>query len=128
MKKIGISDITLKKLSTEREVSLLFREKTAIAVCADNLGINAIELAPVKNPREDAIINKTISQKVKNAIIAIPIGFNCEDVSIAWESIKEAKNPRLQVELPTSTVLMEYNFHIKFVFHTILLIIYYIIL
>ena len=63
MKKITISDITLKKLSQDREVALLFREKTAIAVCADSLGADTVELAPVKNPREDAIVYKTIAQK-----------------------------------------------------------------
>ena len=61
MKNISISDITLKKLSQDREVALLFREKTAIAACADSIGANTIELAPVANRREDAIIYKTIS-------------------------------------------------------------------
>ena len=113
MKKIYITDITLKKLSQDREVALLFREKTAIAVCADVLGADAIELAPIKNLREDTIIYKTISQNVKNAVVTIPVGFTKEDVEIAWECIKEAKNPRLQVELPVSTVQMEYTYHIK---------------
>ena len=58
MKKICISDITLKKASHEREVELLFREKTAIAACADSLGNDSIELAPIKNLREDTIIYK----------------------------------------------------------------------
>ncbi len=113
MKKIKITDITLKKLSQEREVALLFREKTAIAVCADAIGADAIELAPIKNLREDTIIYKTISQNVKNAIVTVPVGFNKEDVENAWECVKEAKNPRLQVELPVSTVQMEYTYHIK---------------
>ena len=75
MKKIKITDITLKKLSGEREISLLFREKTAIAACADALGVDAIELAPVKNLREDTIVYKTISQRVEKATVAIPSGF-----------------------------------------------------
>ncbi len=113
MKNITISDITLKKLSQDREAALLFREKTAVAVCADGIGANVIELAPIKNPREDAIICKTISQNVKNAIIAVPVGFDKESVATAWDCIKEAKKPRLQIELPASTVLMEYTYHIK---------------
>jgi len=113
MKKTNISDITLKKLSQEREISLLFREKTAIAACADSLGVDAVELAPVKNVREDTIIYKTISQKINNASVAIPVGFTVEDVNCAWECVKEAKNPRLQIELPVSTVQMEYIYHIK---------------
>lgn len=113
MNKIKITDITLKKLSQEREVALLFREKTAIAACADALRVDAIELAPIKNLREDTIIYKTIAQKVQNAVIAIPAGFTAEDVAAAWECVKDAKNPRLQIEVPVSTVQMEYTYHIK---------------
>lgn len=113
MRKIEITDITLKKLSQDRDVSLLFREKTAIASCADSLGVDAVELSPVKSVREDTIIYKTISQNVKKSTVAIPVGFTKESLEEAWECVKDAVNPRLQVELPTSTVQMEYNYHIK---------------
>ncbi|MBQ6847098.1 MAG: hypothetical protein IJO61_08205, partial [Oscillospiraceae bacterium] len=113
MKKISITDITLKKLAGERGVSLLFREKTAIAEAADSLGANAVELAPIKNVREDTIIYKTIAQNIKKSIVAIPVGFAAEDVAAAWECVKDAASPRLQVEVPTSTVQMEYIYHIK---------------
>lgn len=113
MRKINVTDITLKKLSQDREVALLFREKTAIAVCSDSIGIDAVELAPVKSLREDTIVYKTIAQNVQNAVLAIPVGFTAEDVKNAWECIKEAKNPRLQVEVPVSTVQMEYTYHVK---------------
>lgn len=113
MNKIVISDVTLKKLSAEREVALLFREKNAIAVCADKLGADSVELAPIKNLREDTIISKTIAVNIQNSVLAIPVGFTAESVREAWECIKEAKKPRLQVELPVSTVQMEYTYHIK---------------
>lgn len=113
MRKIQIADITLKKLSTEREVSLLFREKSAIANSAELLGADVIELPQVKNYREDAIIYKTIAQNVQNATLAIPVGFSKEEVDTAWECIKYAKKPRLQVELPVSTIQMEYSYHVK---------------
>ncbi len=113
MKKIEIVDVTLKKLSEEREVSLLFREKLAIAVNAEQLGADVIELPSVKNYREDAIIYKSIAQNVQNAILSIPVGFSKEGVLSAWECIKYAKKPRLQVELPVSTIQMEYTYHVK---------------
>ena len=113
MNKILVNDITLKKLSEEREIALLFREKTAIASCSDSLGVDAVELAPVKNLREDTIIYKTIAQNVQNAALAIPVGFDADGVSAAWECIKDAKSPRLQVELPVSTIQMEYTYHVK---------------
>lgn len=113
MRKIEITDITLKKLSEDRQVSLLFREKTAIAQGADKLGVDAVELAPVKSVREDTIIYKTISQNVKNAVVAIPVGFTEESVNEAWECVKDAAKARLQIEVPTSTVQMEYTYHVK---------------
>lgn len=113
MKRISIADITLKKLSQDREISLLFREKAAVANCADSIGADAIELPAVKSVREDSIIYKTLAKNIQNAALAIPVGFNAEDVAVAWECIKDAKNPRLQVELPVSTIQMEYTYHIK---------------
>ncbi|MBE6640533.1 MAG: hypothetical protein E7619_03000 [Ruminococcaceae bacterium] len=113
MKKIYVADITLKKLAQNREVSLLFREKTAIAACADSIGADAVELAPVKNLREDTIIYKTIAKNVQNAAVVIPVGSTEGEVADAWECVKDAAKPCLQVELPTSTVQMEYVYHLK---------------
>ncbi len=113
MKQIRISDITHKKISEDKDVSLLFREKAAIANCADKLGADVIEFPAVKSPREDKIIYKTIAQNVQNAVLAIPVGFSCEEVDVAWDCIKEARLPRLQVELPVSTIQMEYTYHLK---------------
>lgn len=113
MKKINIADITLKRLAGERSVSLLFREKTAVANTSDALGADAIELAPVVNAREDTIIYKTIAQNIKNSTVAIPVGFTSDGVNTAWECIKDAVSPRLQIEVPTSTVQMEYTYHVK---------------
>ncbi len=111
MKRINVTDITLKKLSGQREVTLLFREKSAIATCADRIGVDAIELPAVKSVREDTIIYKTIAQNVQNAALAIPVGI--DNIDAAWECIKCAKKPRLQVELPVSTIQMEYTYHVK---------------
>jgi len=113
MKKIIVTDITLKGLSENREVSLLFREKTAVAACADSLGADAVELAAIKNLREDTIIYKTIAKNIKNSTVAIPVGFSAEGVKAAYECVKDAAKPRLQVEVPASTVQMEYIYHIK---------------
>ncbi|MBE6966590.1 MAG: hypothetical protein E7441_11230 [Ruminococcaceae bacterium] len=113
MKKINIADITLKKLAGEREVSLLFREKTAIANTSDTLGADSLELAPISNVREDTIIYKTIANTVKKSTVAIPVGFSAESVKDAWECVKDAVSPRLQIEVPTSTVQMEYSYHVK---------------
>lgn len=113
MRKINVTEITLKKLSRERDLSLLFREKTGIAACVDTLGVDAIELAEIKNMREDTIIYKTIAKNVQKSTLAVPVGFSVEGVADAWECVKEAAKPRLQVEVPVSTVQMEYTYHVK---------------
>ncbi len=113
MKKINISDITLKKLSENRSVSLLFREKSAIANCADRVGADCVELPAIKSIREDSIIYKTIAKNIGSAALAIPVGFGKDDVTAAFECIKDARSPRLQVELPVSTIQMEYTYHVK---------------
>jgi 2-isopropylmalate synthase len=94
-------------------LAVSFREKTNIAKCLDELGVDAIELAAIKCGKEDCIINRTIASTVKNAVVAIPVGFSCDEVDEAWECVKEAAHPCLQVVVPTSTVQMEYLFHIK---------------
>lgn len=113
MRKINVADVTLKKLSEDTAVSLLFREKSAIAGCADKLGANAVELPKVKSVREDTIIYRTIAKNIQNATLAIPVGFTAEEAEVAFACIKEAKAPRLQVELPVSTIQMEYAYHVK---------------
>lgn len=113
MRTIQSADITLKRLSEDRSVSLLFREKSAIAACADKIGADAVELPAVKNAREDAIIYKTVAKNMVNAALAIPVGFDEESVAFAFDCIKEAKHPRLQIELPVSTIQMEYLYHVK---------------
>ena len=113
MKKIGVSDYTLKVLCQERAVPLLFREKTALASGIDNFGADIIELCPIKNLKEDTIVYRTISSAVKNSEVAIPVGFTAEDVKNAWDCVKEADKPCLQVSVPVSTVQMEYLYHLK---------------
>lgn len=113
MKNIFISDYTLKKLATDRKSPLLFREKTALASSIDTFGVDAIELAPIANPKEDNIIYRTIASAVKNSALCLPVGFTKEEVDAAWECIKEAEKPCLQVALPVSTVQMEYIYHYK---------------
>ena len=113
MRKIHISDYTLKVLAQERAVPLLFREKTALAAGIDNYGADTIELNEIKSIKEDTIIYRTISSAVKNSEVCIPVGSDLDGVANAWECVKDAVKPCLQVSLPVSTVQMEYIFHLK---------------
>ena len=113
MRKISVCDFTLRQFAQSGKNDLLFREKTAIAACADKIGADKIELPAVKRVKEDTIICKTISSVVVNAELAIPVGDSAESVDAAWECVKGAKKPCLQVALPVSTAQMEYGYRMK---------------
>jgi len=112
MKKIFVSDYTLRQSAVSGS-AVSFREKTSIAKCLDELGVDAIELAAIKSGKEDVIINRTIAGAVKKSTVSIPVGFSEAEVDEAWECVKDAVSPCLQVIVPTSTVQMEYTYHMK---------------
>ncbi len=108
MRRAKVADITLRVAE-----KLTFRDKTEIARCIDSIGADVIELPEIKNGKEDEVVNRTIAGLVKNTAVAIPVGLSVDGVETAWNSVKSAKNPRLQVVIPTSTVQMEYICHLK---------------
>ena len=112
MKNIMISDQTLRVLA-DGKTPLLFREKTAVAAELKKIGVDRIELPPVKHFKEDRIICATIASAAGKTDIAIPVGDTAESVSEAWQCVCGAANPCLMVELPVSTLKMEYNYHLK---------------
>ncbi|MBQ6268294.1 MAG: hypothetical protein IJK64_11055 [Clostridia bacterium] len=113
MRSIIVSDFTLRQCAEDAAHRLLFREKVAVAACIDAFGADRLELPPVRNAKEDAVINKTIASAVKNAAVCIPTGDTAESLAAAWNSIQTAVRPCLQVVLPVSTVQMEYRYHLK---------------
>lgn len=112
MKKIMVSDKTLKVVDGQG-LFLKFREKLAIAERLDLARVNAIELPALSNSKEDEVVCRTIASSVKNAIVKIPVGDNAESVEKAFNCIKSANSYCLQVVMPVSTALMEYNYHLK---------------
>ena len=113
MKKILIWDCTLPTLSSEREISLLAREKNALAQKIASLGVNALELSAVRNPKEDTVIHKTLAAGVGDVSLVAPVGDDEAGIETAWAGICEASRPVLLVDLPVSTVQMEYTYHLK---------------
>ncbi len=112
MKKIAVSDITLKTIY-EQDLSLTFREKLAIAEKLDASLVDAIELPVLKNSKENEVIYRTIASAVKNACVKIPVGDSEESLIVATKCISNAIKPCLQVVLPVSTAQMEYFYHVK---------------
>ncbi|MBO4717540.1 MAG: hypothetical protein J5599_06535 [Spirochaetales bacterium] len=113
MRKITVSDYTLREMGESGSSRLLFREKLAIALAIDRYGADVIELPRVRNPKEDLIVCKTIAQSVRFSSVALPVGDTADDVKTAADCIRNALRPRLIVSLPVSTVQMEYMYRLK---------------
>ena len=112
MRKLYVSDITLRVLDETLETALSFRERLTIASRLEKSGVNTIELPALTGSKENAVIFRTIAEAVECGI-AVPVGFSEESVATAWNTVHSAAHPILQVILPVSTVQMEYLYHLK---------------
>ena len=106
MKKISITDITLRR-ATETGV-LGFKEKLEIAKCLDRVNISTIELAPLSDSKADSIFVKTLASVIHNTTLALPAGLTALEADRAWEALRSASRARLIVDVPVSSVQMEY--------------------
>ena len=111
MKKITVSDVTLKALEEQR-LSLTFREKLAIAEKLDALLVDAIELPVITDSKENEVIYRTIASAIKNAMVKIPVG-DGNNLSVIKDCVNMANKRCLQVVMPVSTAQMEYFYHLK---------------
>ena len=112
MKKIFVSDVTLRAQSQSLKKALSFRERLNIALGLEKAGVDAVELANLQGGKEDAVVYRTIASSVK-CRVCIPVGDSAASVEEAWNCVAAAENPCLQVVMPVSTVQMEYMYHLK---------------
>jgi len=110
MKTIRISDITLKQETYLRKT---FREKLEIVKLLDQLKVDVIETEGIHQQKSDSICIKAYAQSIENSILAVPTALTEKGVLEVWASINQAKHPRIQVAVPTSSVQMEYQYHLK---------------
>lgn len=113
MRKISVSDITLKCIANRPEQALSFKENLEIAKQLDKACVSAIETTPILNGKADALLIKSIAMAARNSIISVPVALSEDGVEAAWEAVREAQKPRLQVAVPMSVVQMEYVCHKK---------------
>ena len=112
MKKIYVSDVTLRMQCESLKKALSFRERLNIANNLEKAGVDALELPALTGGKEDAVICRTIASAVK-CRLAIPVGDSVSTLAESWQCISAAADPCLQVVLPVSTVQMEYTYHLK---------------
>ena len=114
MRTVKISEITISHAARTTDVDFSFREKIELAKLLDRTGADIIEFGSLENKKADSLLVKSLVGAVKNSRIAVSIDpFDEASAEEAYEALKEAKNFRLQVQLPVSTVQMEYICHMK---------------
>ena len=109
MKHIKIADRTL----CGEKSTFGFKEKIEIARQLERLQVNTVELPAIENAKTDILLVRTVSSFVKNGILSVGAGLTDESVENAAAALSAAVHPRIRVELPLSTVGMEYVCHKK---------------
>ena len=112
MKTIRLIDMTLGLLPALREGALTFKEKLEIARALERLKVDGIELAPIDGGKADQLAGKTIAAMATAPLIA-GVDVASGDMEATWESVRGAKQPRLDLLAPLSPALMEYTCHKK---------------
>ena len=109
MKQIKIADITL----SGSKNNLSFKQKLELARKLERLGVDAVELPELSSAKADALLIRTISSFVKNSIISVGATSSLKSVDSAAEVLSSAAHPRIRIELPMSSAIMEYSLHKK---------------
>ncbi len=108
MVKLTISDVTLKQTAKSGDYSLSFREKIEIAKLLNKIHVSVIELPAIVKEKTDMLLIKSVASCVTYSKIAVPVNLAEQDVERVAQALATARNPRIQVVVPTSTVQMEY--------------------
>ena len=107
--KIEIFDRTLCR--DDRTFS--FKEKIEIARQLEKLKVDTVEIGEIDNIKRDTLLVRTVASFVKDAVLSVAGGFSKEEIDNAVNALNTAKKPRIRIELPVSTVGMEYTCHKK---------------
>lgn len=109
MKRITVTDMTLAKGAK----SLSFKEKIEIARQLDRLNVDVIDMPEIENVATDSLLIRTASAFIKNSTVSVSTGMTVEQVATAAAAVSSAEKARLKVNIPVSTVQMEYVCHKK---------------
>lgn len=105
---IKIADRTL-----SLKANFSFKEKIEIARQLEKLSVSAIELPQMENIKTDTLLVKTITYFVKNAVLSLAAAPTKKGIDDAVLALNTAEKGRVRIELPVSTVGMEYSLHKK---------------
>ena len=109
MKNIKIFDTTLRDGEQSPGCSMSIENKIKIAKAMDEMGVDIIEAGFAASNDKDFNAIKEISKVINNSIVTSLARCNKNDIDIANEALKEAKNKRIHTFIATSDIHMKYK-------------------
>jgi 2-isopropylmalate synthase len=107
--KIVIFDTTLRDGEQSPGAAMNVAEKVRIAQQLEKLGVDAIEAGFPISSQGDFEAVKTIAGVITHSEVTALARANPQDIDRAWESIKEAKFPRLHTFISTSDIHLKHQ-------------------
>src|SRR5437667_1424666 len=110
--KITIFDTTLRDGEQSPGCSMNVEEKVRLAGQLARLGVDIIEAGfPIASDGDFAAV-KRVAREVRSAKVAGLARCLTEDISRAWEALREAARPRIHLVLATSDIHLVYKLKI----------------
>ncbi len=113
MDRVFILDTTLRDGEQSPGASLNPAEKLRIAVQLERLNVDAIEAGFPAASRGDFEAVSLVASKIKDTKVVAIARTTKEDIDMAWNSIKDAKHPRIHIFLATSDIHLKYKLNIS---------------
>lgn len=109
MNYIKIADTTL----SDPKSNLTFKQKLEIARKLERLGVDVVELPEVGAVKADTLLVRTAASFVKNSVLSVAATTSPAAIDRAAEALSTAVHPRIRIELPMTSSIMEYTLHKK---------------
>lgn len=109
MNHIKIADTTLADVKS----NLSFKQKLEIARKLERLGVDAVELPEIGCAKADSLLVRTAASFVKHSVLSVAVTTSLDAIDRAAEALATAARPRIRVELPMTSSIMEYTLHKK---------------
>lgn len=106
---INIFDTTLRDGEQSPGVNLNQLEKAEIARQLERFGVDIMEAGFPASSQGDFEAVRNIARTIKNVSVTGLARATKSDIDIAWDALKDAKEPRLHVFLATSPIHMTYK-------------------
>jgi 2-isopropylmalate synthase len=110
---ITIFDTTLRDGEQAPGCSMHLDEKLRMARQLDQLGVDVIEAGFPISSAGDFQAVRAIAGEVRRPRIAALARATREDITLAWEALREAEHPRIHVFLATSDIHLQYKLKIS---------------